>query len=201
MVNLSLTQNQFQIAIGMSEAKILSVISNQLTDKLLIEVNGINILYDFTNLKVLNPEMNYDDWLRIKYQDNQFYSEQWEHIFIKDKVSFVIDKPDIFYQGNQDEFLDLLVDLDLYTIEDPKYTFVFGGVYEKSDFDEFEVFSDSPIELIISEDSIKDAVNNAGNQEMKIEEFNSTLDTVKERQRKKDKLNKRYYNNLEIHGL
>lgn len=196
MYNAFFSQNQFQIVVGMSEAEIISVRYHDRT--LFIEVSGINILYDFKKLDLFNPDISYEEWLNIKYKSVK--SDMFEHITIDQPVIFEISEPMVYYEGEQDIFIELLSKFDFEEIEDPIHRYIFGGSYRESSYDEFEVLSNYPIELKGFQDLKQIASNYIAKQEA-IYELSTNLEIMKEDNQKKDKLKKRkkIENNLFVH--
>jgi hypothetical protein len=188
MTEAYFTQNQFQIAVGMSEAVFKDFQYDG--ENLVIEVYGVNILYDFLKLTIVDPNISYDKWLELKYTRMREDNTKFQHVYIDDLVKFVINEPKIIYEGDQDQFLDEFYGYDFHDIENPKNIYIFGGSYHYSSHDEFEVHSNSPIK-IIGLDAVHGAAEQHLNGESKIQRFNETLNKVKEKKRKKDKLKKR----------
>jgi len=181
-----LTEDQFLIAIGMSEAIITSV--QHLKNKILLTATGIDVLFNFSQLEIHNPDISYDDWLRIKYIGTHTDRDDCKHVFVDSELEFIINDPYIFYEGNQNQFLELLGTISLYPIDDAKHKYIFGGTYLDSAHDEFEIQSNSPIELNIpesvvvhlSEFDLKD----------KFSKFDKAIEKAKQIQELKEKLKK-----------
>ncbi|MGE6719556.1 hypothetical protein ACQKGD_19650 [Peribacillus frigoritolerans] len=185
-----LTENQFLIAIGMSEAKIIYLHYHE--QKLHLKATGINVLFDFSKLDLFNPDISYDEWLKIKYIDPSDDREQFKHIFIDDEAEFIIDNPTIYYEGEQDQFHTLLGRFDLNPIDNAQHKYIFGGIYQDSAHDEFEVHTNSPIELHIPDHIIRNSLST--DQENKFLKLDIAIEKAKHKQEIKGKLKKRNNN-------
>lgn len=139
----------------MSEAEILSIL--YVDDQMILEVRGIDMLYNNLKFKRKIPDITYDKWLENKYHTNQ---KEYEHIFIQDTVNFVVIKPSISYKGVQRKFIELFDNIDEnIKAENKKYRYLFGGTVLGSKHDEFEICSKSPIEIRIPEKVIENLIS------------------------------------------
>lgn len=142
-MNIKLSEDQFSISIGMSEAEILSIEYHN--NHLIISAQNVELLCDFHDLEFFSPQMSYDEWLNHKYISDQIHEENYDHINFFDPVTFVIPNPRIYYEGLQHQFIDILGNFELKNYDSYPYSYIFGGAIEHSNHDEFEVCSNQYI--------------------------------------------------------
>lgn len=145
MLKIHFNQDQFQIAIDMSEVEFHSFYFDD--KKLCIEASLVNVMYNFSKNEVFNSNMSYQEWLENKYIKKSETEDRYDYILIDDMVTFVIDEPYVCYEGVQAQFIEEFSKFNHTSSKSPIHTYTFGGVFENSSYDEFEVFSDSPIEI------------------------------------------------------
>lgn len=153
MNNVTLSENQFSISIGMSEAEILGI--DYANDSLTIIAKNVELLCDFRELDFYSPNISYDEWLNMKYFSDNLHEENFQHIKLLDVVKFVIHNPRIFYEGTQIHFIDILGSFDIKNYDTYPYSYLFGGTIEDSNHDEFEVCSNQNIEFYYNYEQLK----------------------------------------------
>ncbi|KOS67113.1 hypothetical protein AEA09_14770 [Lysinibacillus contaminans] len=190
MKRISFTENQFLIVVGMSESEITDIEYNPYENQLYITLNSVNILFDYTRLDIFNPDIKYDEWLNYKYFHPEFSPNNFHHILYDETVKFIIDSPTIFYDGNQDIFIDRLSDLGIESTEVNLYKYVFGGTIEDSLYDEFEVYSNSPIKFEYDNRHLQSCAMGGKSEIQKIALLEEKLARKKESLKKTNKIKK-----------
>ncbi|KAA0770779.1 hypothetical protein DN392_22710 [Bacillus sp. BB51/4] len=155
-MNITLSEDQFSISIGMSEAEILSI--DYYDDNLIIIAQNVELLCDFRNLEFYSPQISYDDWLNLKYISDQVHEENLDHINFFDQVKFVIPNPRIYYEGLQHQFIDILGDFEIKNYDSYPYSYIFGGTIKNSNHDEFEVCSSQYINFHYDDVQLKNEI-------------------------------------------
>lgn len=149
VLKIHFTQDQFQIAIDMSEVEFHSFYFDD--QKLFIEASLVNVMYNFSKNEVFISNISYQEWLENKYIKNSETDDRYDYILIDDIVTFVIDEPYVCYEGVQVQFIEEFSKFNLTSNKSPIHTYIFGGIFKNSSYDEFEVFSNSPIEIRVLE--------------------------------------------------
>ncbi|KRE10129.1 hypothetical protein ASE46_00770 [Bacillus sp. Root239] len=155
-MNITLSEDQFSISIGMSEAEILSIKYED--DNLIIDAQNVELLCDFHNLEFYSPRISYDEWLHRKYISDQVHEEDFDHINFFEQVTFVVPNPKIYYEGLQNQFIDILGDFEIKNYDSYPYSYIFGGSIAHSNHDEFEVCSNQDIKFHFSDTQLKFAI-------------------------------------------
>ncbi|MDA1526338.1 hypothetical protein COD67_01810 [Bacillus cereus] len=156
-MNITLSEDQFSISIGMSEAEILNIEYHD--DNLIISAQNVELLCDFHYMKFYSPQISYDEWLNLKYTSDQFHEENLDHINFFDQVTFVIPNPRIYYEGLQHQFIDILGNFEIKNYDSYPYSYIFGGTIEHSNHDEFEVCSNQYIQFYYDDEKLEDEIN------------------------------------------
>jgi len=192
MTRISFTEDQFLIVVGMSESSINSIEfdSTQKT-QLNITMSNVNILYDFNDLDLCNPNFKYDEWLNNKYRKADNHPDNYRHILYDDEVTFIIDNPTVNYEGDQDIFIDKLSTLGIDNSEDKLYKYVFGGTIGNSSYDEFEIYSNTAINFDYQIDYLdRVALKRTESLELQISRLEAKLAHKKERLKKSQRIQK-----------
>ena len=159
MKNILLSEDQFSISIGMSEAKILKI--EYQDNKLVIIARDVELLCDFNELEFYSPEISYDQWLNDKYQSNTAHAENFDHVSFFEEVIFYIPNPRIYYEGSQTQFIDLLGEFDFKDYNSYPYSYIFGGTLDDSNHDEFEVCNNQPIMIMFDDEKLERFIKRA----------------------------------------
>lgn len=152
-MSITLSADQFSISIGMSEAEILNI--EYLDDDLIITARNVELLCDFGNLEFHSPKISYDEWLNEKYLSDNIHEENFDHINFFDQVDFVIPNPKIYYEGTQNQFIDILGNFEIKNYDSYPFSYTFGGTIGESNHDEFEVCSNQNITFSYNELQLK----------------------------------------------
>lgn len=155
-MDITLSEDQFSISIGMSEAEILSI--EYKDDNLIINAKNVELLCDFRNLEFYSPQISYDEWLNRKYISEQVHEDNFDHINFFDEVTFVIPNPKIYYEGLQHDFIDILGDFEIKNYDSYPYSYIFGGSIGHSNHDEFEVCSNQDVKFYFSGALLKNEI-------------------------------------------
>lgn len=158
MEMITLSEDQFYISIGMSEAEIASISYEE--NILTIIAKNVDLLCDFSNIEFYSPQITYDEWLNNKYFSNTFNEDDFDHISFFDAVKFVIHNPKIYYEGSLDQFIFTLGEFDFDEIDSRPYSYTFGGSLKDSNHDEFEICSNQLIEFYYNKHELQRVIQN-----------------------------------------
>lgn len=150
-MKFSVNKRVFLNCFGTSESKLIKVEKNN--NELKVILKNVDILANKNTFRFELLDKPFNDLLNEKYFSGKEY--EYELITYGDEVTFTFKNYSIFYEGNQDDVIDILCSVVQEINESKENEIVLGTAFEKI-YDEFVIgFNDENFEVEFDEQKLK----------------------------------------------